>query len=114
MEITIPKNFFGEDIPLTVFVSQEQLHDASSTALYGKYFPDTGIFNVFPPELNDRGEFLGPVLAREAHRIRRASAPSPLAERSASSGRAARSRRKPMACTRVFSPGTAASWRRMS
>lgn len=63
MEITIPKNFFGEDIPLTVFVSQEQLHDARCTALYGKYFPDTGIFNVFPPELNDRGEFLGPVMA---------------------------------------------------
>lgn len=63
MEITIPKNFFGEDIPLTVFVSQEQLQDAQCTALYGKYFPDTGIFNVFPPELNDRGEFLGPVLA---------------------------------------------------
>ena len=25
MEIKIPKNFFGEDVPLTVFVSQEQI-----------------------------------------------------------------------------------------
>lgn len=26
MEIKRPKNFFGEDIPLTVFISEEQLH----------------------------------------------------------------------------------------
>ena len=27
MKISIPKNFFGEDIPLTVFISQEQLNE---------------------------------------------------------------------------------------
>ena len=30
--------------------------------VYGKYFEDTGIFNVFPNELSDRGEYLGDVL----------------------------------------------------
>ena len=28
----------------------------------GKYFKDTAIFNIFPPELSERGEFLGQIL----------------------------------------------------
>jgi len=62
MEIKIPKNFFGEDIELTVFISEEQLHSSECEKIYGKYFEDTGIFNVFPKELFDRGEYLGDVL----------------------------------------------------
>ncbi|MBE6612157.1 MAG: ThiF family adenylyltransferase [Ruminococcaceae bacterium] len=62
MEIKIPKNFFGEDIPLTVFISEEQLHDTGMTELRGRYFEDTGIFNIFPAELAERGELLGTVL----------------------------------------------------
>lgn len=62
MEIKIPKNFFGEDIDLTVFISEEQLHSGVTGALYGKYFEDTGIFNIFPQELAHRGEYLGQVL----------------------------------------------------
>ena len=62
MEIKRPKNFFGEDIPLTVFISEEQLHNKECIKVYGKYFEDTGIFNVFPNELSDRGEYLGDVL----------------------------------------------------
>ena len=62
MEIKRPKNFFGEDIPLTVFISEEQLHNRECVKVYGKYFEDTGIFNVFPAELSDKGEYLGDVL----------------------------------------------------
>lgn len=62
MEIKRPKNFFGEEIPLTVFISEEQLQCAAGTELFGKYFEDTGIFNVLPPELADKGYSLGMVL----------------------------------------------------
>lgn len=62
MDIKIPKNFFGEDIDLTVFISEEQLHSTECGSLFGKYFEDTGIFNIFPEELKDRGEYLGEVL----------------------------------------------------
>ena len=61
MEIKIPKNFFGEDIDLTVFISEEQLHNHKVGSIYGKYFEDTGIFNIFPEELENRGEYLGEV-----------------------------------------------------
>ena len=62
MEIKIPKNFFGEDIDLTVFISEEQLHSHKTGSIYGKYFEDTGIFNIFPEELESRGEYLGEIL----------------------------------------------------
>ena len=66
MEIKRPKNFFGEDIPLTVFISEEQLHNKECVKVYGKYFGDTGIFNVLPAELSDRGEYLGDVLPKDS------------------------------------------------
>lgn len=62
MEIKRPKNFFGEDIPLTAFISEEQLHNKECVKVYGKYFEDTGIFNVFPIELAGKGEYLGDIL----------------------------------------------------
>lgn len=34
MEIKRPKNFFGEDIPLTVFISEEQLHNKECIKVY--------------------------------------------------------------------------------
>lgn len=61
MEIKIPKNFFGEDVPLTVFVSQDQLEKKECGEVFGKYFEDTGIFNIYPPELYKRGDCLGEV-----------------------------------------------------
>lgn len=61
MEIKIPKNFFGEDIDLTVFISEEQLYNHKVGSIYGKYFEDTGIFNIFPEELENRGEYLGEI-----------------------------------------------------
>ena len=62
MEIKIPKNFFGEEIPLTVFISQDQLEERICEDVFGKYFEDTGIFNVYPRTLYGRGDRLGPVL----------------------------------------------------
>lgn len=62
MDIKIPKNFFGEDIDLTVFISDEQLHTKKPGVIFGKYFESTGIFNVFPEELYERGDLLGTVL----------------------------------------------------
>lgn len=61
MKIKIPKNFFGEDIDLTVFISEEQLQSGKTGKVYGKYFESTGIFNIFPTELADRGMYLGEV-----------------------------------------------------
>lgn len=62
MEIKRPKDFFGENIPLTVFISDEQLHGKVCGKLFGKYFEDTGIFNIFPTEISARGEYLGDIL----------------------------------------------------
>lgn len=62
MEIKIPKNFFGEDVPLTVFISQEQLDRKECGEVFGRYFEDTGIFNIYPQELCERGDYLGNIL----------------------------------------------------
>lgn len=62
MEFKRPQNFFGEDIPLSVFISEEQLHNNGCGKLYGKYFEDTGIFNIFPVELSEKGDYLGDIL----------------------------------------------------
>ncbi len=56
-------NFFGEEIPKTVFLSAEQLRDREPRKLYGRYYADTAIYNIFPPELQARGDYLGQVLA---------------------------------------------------
>lgn len=61
MDIKIPKNFFGEEIDLTVFISEEQLYAPVCGHIYGKYFEDTGIFNIFPLELAAHGELIGEI-----------------------------------------------------
>ena len=35
------ENFFNDEIEKTVFISDEQLQEAISGKLYGKYFEDT-------------------------------------------------------------------------
>lgn len=62
MVIKRPKNFFGEYIPLTVFLSEEQVQAKKTGTVYGKYFEDTGIFNLFPEALQEEGDELGEVL----------------------------------------------------
>lgn len=55
-------NFFGEEIEKTVFISREQMENLKPGKLYGRYFRDTEIINIFPPELQERGELLGEAL----------------------------------------------------
>ena len=56
------QNFFNDEIEKIVFISEEQLKDSSVRKLYGHYYEDTFIFNVFPEALNERGEFLCEIL----------------------------------------------------
>lgn len=53
------KNFFGEKLPKTVFISSNQLNDLRERLLYGKYFKDTQIFNVFPEGM--KGNIIGKI-----------------------------------------------------
>lgn len=57
-------NFFNDEIEKTVFISEEQWKDKSLKKLYGRYFKDTYIFNIFPENLKERGEFLCEVLPK--------------------------------------------------
>jgi len=45
-----------------VFISDSQAHARTEGNIYGRYFKETGIFNIFPPELENKGELLGKVL----------------------------------------------------
>lgn len=56
-------NFFGDEIKKTVFISEEQLYDTSLKKLYGKYYEDTCIFNIFPAALEEKGDFLCNVMS---------------------------------------------------
>ena len=67
MDIKIPKNFFGEDIDLTVFISEAQMQDKRVGKIFGKYFEDTGIFNIYPEELINRGDLLGEILPENSN-----------------------------------------------
>lgn len=56
------ENLFGEEIKKTVFISKEQFENLSEGNLYGRYYKDTEIINVFIDEFQERGNFLGKVL----------------------------------------------------
>jgi len=49
-------------IEKTVFISDEQAQNQTEGNIYGRYYQASGIFNVFPPELADKGDVLGKVL----------------------------------------------------
>lgn len=70
MDIKIPKNFFGEEIELTVFISEAQLQNKNAGKVYGKYFEDTGIFNIYPDELAMKGDLLGEILPEESEPVK--------------------------------------------
>lgn len=59
-------NFFNEEIEREVFISEEQLTNKKIKKLYGKYYEDTKIYNIFPLELQDRGDYLGEVLDKDS------------------------------------------------
>jgi molybdopterin/thiamine biosynthesis adenylyltransferase len=46
----------------TVFISDIQANARSEGNIYGRYYRESGIFNVFPAEIEDRGDLLGKVL----------------------------------------------------
>lgn len=58
------ENLFGEEIKKTVFISKEQLENLSEGDLYGRYYKDTEIINVFIDEFQEHGDFLGKVLCK--------------------------------------------------
>ncbi|MDD2957947.1 MAG: ThiF family adenylyltransferase [Lachnospiraceae bacterium] len=60
------ENFFNDEIKKTVFISEEQLTNTEVRELYGHYYADTCIYNVFPESLNDRGELLCAVLPEKS------------------------------------------------
>lgn len=65
------ENFFNDEIKKTVFISEEQLTNTEVRELYGRYYADTCIYNVFPESLNDRGELLCTVLPEKSEMLNR-------------------------------------------
>ncbi len=61
------ENFFGEEIEKIVFISDEQLKNRDTNKIYGKFFEDTNIYNIFPTELQDKGEFLCEILPEDSN-----------------------------------------------
>ena len=49
-------------IEKTVFISDVQANARTDGNIYGKYFKESGFFNVFPTELENKGELLGKIL----------------------------------------------------
>lgn len=52
------------EIRKSVFISKEQYERREPCKLYGRFFKDSGVFNVFPEEMSTEGEYLGEVLPR--------------------------------------------------
>ena len=46
----------------TVFISDIQANSRTEGNIYGRFYKESGIFNVFPSGLENRGELLGKVL----------------------------------------------------
>jgi len=60
------ENFFNDEIHKTVFISEEQLGDNTERKLFGRYYEDTGIFNIYPDAIKNHGEFLCDVMSSES------------------------------------------------
>ena len=65
------ENFFNDEIEKVVFISEEQLCNLSVKKLYGRYWEDTFIYNLFPVSLCDKGDLLCDVLKEGANHQRR-------------------------------------------
>lgn len=107
------ENFFGEEIEKTVFLSAAQMREARPGLVRGKYFKDTAIFNIFPPELSDRGEFLGRILPEALNRTPKVFAGSQDRKKFSSISMENRLKRNPMNCTRIYFPATKVFWKRI-
>ena len=50
------------EIRKSVFISKEQYNRREPCQLYGRFFKDSGVFNIFPEEMSHEGEHLGEIL----------------------------------------------------
>lgn len=50
------------EIRKSVFVSKEQYEARIPCKLFGRFFKDSGVFNVYPEEMKSEGDYLGDVL----------------------------------------------------
>ncbi len=51
-----------QKIVKTVFISDTQIKNRTEGYIFGRYYKESGIFNVFPSELSNKGESLGKIL----------------------------------------------------
>lgn len=100
------ENFFGEEIEKTVFLSAAQMREAHPGPVRGKYFKDTAIFNIFPPELSERGEFLGQILPEGFEPNAKGFCGVARQEKFSSILTENQSMRNPMNCTKIYFPAT--------
>lgn len=59
-------NLFGEAPPKTVFISKEQLSDITQTEFYGRFYPDSNVYNIFPSNIAKVGTLLGKVILEDS------------------------------------------------
>lgn len=51
-----------EAIKKSVFISDEQINAPTEGSIYGRFYKESGIFNIFPSELQNKGDLLGKIL----------------------------------------------------
>lgn len=82
------------------------MREAHPGPVRGKYFKDTAIFNIFPPELSERGEFLGQILPEGFEPNAKGFAGSQDRKKFSSILTENQSMRNPMNCTKIYFPAT--------
>lgn len=66
MEFTIKDiDCVKQGIKKIVFVESSQLANMSAGPIYGKYFEETGVYNIFPEILKEEGNLLGEIISNE-------------------------------------------------
>ena len=55
--------FARVQIDKIVFIEKNQYGNLSVGSIYGKYFEDTGIYNIFPEILSGEGDYLGEIIS---------------------------------------------------
>ena len=59
-------NNFTRKVEKLVFVESTQLETMEIGPVWGRYFKDTGVYNIFPENLREEGELLGEVISAES------------------------------------------------
>lgn len=57
--------FIEQRIEKVVFIETKQYKELTEGPVYGKYFEDTGVYNVFPGTLFGKGHYLGEIISEE-------------------------------------------------